>query len=100
LIASFFHRLGRRWRIDKWQEKGDPSTPSIDEVRVRFEQWRQARHGRARIPDELWAEAAGVARKEGVNETAAAERGFPACLWNFPRAVRRTPDRVQPRSAR
>lgn len=49
-----------------------PRTPSIDQVRVRFEQWRQTRQGRARIPDDLWAAAAAVARRDGVNRTAAA----------------------------
>ena len=45
--------------------------PSIDEVRVRFEQWRQTREGRIPIPDELWSMAAEVARRDGVNRTAA-----------------------------
>jgi hypothetical protein len=44
----------------------------MDEVRVRFEQWRQTRQGRAPIPNELWAAAATVARRDGVNRTAAA----------------------------
>jgi hypothetical protein len=47
-------------------------TMSIDEVRARFEQWRQNRQGRARIPDELWAAAIEVARRDGVNRTAGA----------------------------
>jgi hypothetical protein len=45
--------------------------PNIDEVRSRFEQWRQTRRGKARIPDELWAAAAAIARRDGVNKTAA-----------------------------
>ena len=48
--------------------------PEIDEVRTRFEQWRQTRRGKARIPDELWSAAIGVARRDGVNRTAAALR--------------------------
>jgi hypothetical protein len=44
--------------------------PSIDEVRTRFEQWRQTREGRIPIPDELWSMAAEVARRDGVNRTA------------------------------
>jgi hypothetical protein len=44
----------------------------IDEVRIRFENWRQTREGKARIPDELWSAAAEVARRDGVNQTAAA----------------------------
>lgn len=49
-----------------------PRAPGIEEVRSRFEQWRQARQGKARIPDDLWAVAAAVARRDGVNRTAAA----------------------------
>ena len=46
--------------------------PSIDDVRSRFERWRQARQGKAPIPDELWSAAAAVARRDGVNPTAVA----------------------------
>lgn len=46
--------------------------PKIDEVRARFEQWRQTRQGKARIPDELWSATIEVARRDGVNRTAAA----------------------------
>ena len=46
----------------------------IDELRARFEEWRQTRQGRAGIPDELWAAAVGVARRDGVNRTAVALR--------------------------
>jgi hypothetical protein len=45
---------------------------SIDEVRSRFERWRQSRQGKAPIPDELWSAAVAVARREGVNPTAVA----------------------------
>src|SRR5580704_12730843 len=44
----------------------------INEVRTRFENWRQNRHGKARIPDELWSAAIEMARRDGVNPTAAA----------------------------
>jgi len=46
--------------------------PSIDEVRSRFQQWRQSRQGKTPIPDELWSAAAAVARRDGVNPTAVA----------------------------
>jgi hypothetical protein len=52
--------------------KKNQQAAHMDEVRERFEQWRQTRQGRARIPDELWAAAAAVARRDGVNRTAAA----------------------------
>ena len=46
-------------------------TLDSDAVRIRFENWRQTRKGRARIPDELWSAAVAVARRDGVNQTAA-----------------------------
>lgn len=52
--------------------KGSGGNVSVEEVRRRFEQWRQNRRGKARIPDELWSAAIAVARREGVNRTAAA----------------------------
>jgi hypothetical protein len=47
-------------------------TFSIDEVRARFEAWRQNRQGREPIPDELWSAAIELARENGINQTAAA----------------------------
>ncbi len=44
----------------------------IDTVRSLFEQWRQTREGKARIPDELWSAAVAVARRDGIHRTAAA----------------------------
>jgi hypothetical protein len=43
----------------------------IDAVRSRFEQWRRTRQGKARIPDELWSAAVELARRNGINRTAA-----------------------------
>ena len=43
----------------------------IDEVRARFEEWRKNRQGKSAIPDELWSAAVQLARKDGVNRTAA-----------------------------
>jgi hypothetical protein len=48
--------------------------PDIQEVQARLEQWRQSRPKRAPIPDELWAAAAALARRDGVTRTAAALR--------------------------
>ena len=48
-----------------------PVASEIDDVRARFEQWRQTRQGKARIPDELWSAAIEAARRNGVNRTAA-----------------------------
>ena len=44
---------------------------TIDEVRARFEEWRKNRQGKSAIPDELWSAAVQLARKDGVNRTAA-----------------------------
>jgi hypothetical protein len=49
-----------------------PRVPEIDEVRARFEQWRQSRKGNSSLPDELWSAAIAVAQRDGVNRTAAA----------------------------
>ena len=40
---------------------------SLKEAKARFEEWRNVRRGKARIPVELWSAAVGVARKEGIN---------------------------------
>jgi hypothetical protein len=42
----------------------------LEATRRRFEQWRRTRHGRARIPDALWAAAVRMARSYGVCQTA------------------------------
>ena len=44
---------------------------TIDEVRARFEEWRTNRQGKSPIPDELWSAAVQLARKDGINRTAA-----------------------------
>jgi hypothetical protein len=49
-------------------------TLTVEEVQGRFEAWRQKRQGRTAIPDELWSAASQVARRHGVNRTAAALR--------------------------
>ena len=43
---------------------------TLDEARARFEEWRNSRSGKSRIPAELWSAAVEVARKEGINRTA------------------------------
>src|SRR5579872_564524 len=42
---------------------------TLEEAKARFEEWRRNRKGKATIPDELWASAVEVARKEGVSRT-------------------------------
>ena len=43
---------------------------SLEEAKSRFEEWRNNRKGKGRIPTELWSVAVEVARKEGINRTA------------------------------
>ena len=43
---------------------------TLGEARARFEEWRNSRSGKSRIPAELWSAAVEVARKEGINRTA------------------------------
>jgi hypothetical protein len=42
---------------------------TLEGAKARFEAWRQNRKGKAPIPDELWAMAVEVARREGVSRT-------------------------------
>jgi hypothetical protein len=42
---------------------------SLKEAKARFEEWRRNRKGKASIPDQLWASAVEVARREGVSRT-------------------------------
>jgi len=51
--------------------RSDSRALTIDEVRARFEEWRKNREGKSAIPDELWSAAVQLARKDGVNRTAA-----------------------------
>ena len=51
--------------------RSNSRTLTIDEVRARFEEWRRNRKGKSPIPDELWSAAAQLARKDGINRTAA-----------------------------
>ena len=45
---------------------------TVEEVRARLEEWRRSRQKGAAIPDELWAAASELARKNGVTRTATA----------------------------
>ncbi|MGB9196668.1 MAG: hypothetical protein WCB53_07045 [Terriglobales bacterium] len=47
-------------------------TLTLDEVLIRFENWRQNRCGKQPIPEELWSAATELARRNGVNPTAMA----------------------------
>ena len=49
-------------------------TLTLDEVRTRFENWRQNRCGKQAIPEELWSAAIELAGRNGVNPTATALR--------------------------
>src|ERR1019366_1634509 len=71
MLGSFCRRLSRRQGVTMTRGKRS-RVPSVDQVRSRFEQWRQTRQGKARIPDELWSEAIEVARRDGVHRTATA----------------------------
>jgi hypothetical protein len=70
--------------------------PAVEEVRARFEQWRQIRQGKAAIPDELWAAAMDVARRNGVNRTAAALRLDGGKLKRLMVAAGGVPEKVAP----
>jgi hypothetical protein len=54
--------------------RGNKPSVSLGELKARFEEWRRNRKGKAAIPEELWAAAVEVARREGVNRTSTALR--------------------------
>src|ERR1700729_1350281 len=73
MLRSFFAgRTGKEG--DQMTQNKSSQILDIQEVQARLEQWRQSRPKRAPIPDELWAAAAALARRDGVNRTAAALR--------------------------
>jgi hypothetical protein len=41
--------------------------PGVDALRDRFEKWRKAKSGRARIPAGLWSRAVAMCGRHGVN---------------------------------
>jgi hypothetical protein len=45
---------------------------TVEQVGARLEEWRRSRQKGAAIPDELWAAASELARKNGVTRTATA----------------------------
>ena len=71
-------------------------TVDIEQVRARFENWRQTRKGKARIPDELWSAAVEVARRDGVNQTAAALHLDGGKLKRRMMATGPVPDKTMP----
>jgi hypothetical protein len=71
-------------------------TLDIDEVRTRFESWRQTRKGKARIPDELWSAAVQVARRDGINQTATALHLDGGKLKRRMMATGSVPDKTMP----
>jgi hypothetical protein len=70
--------------------------PGVDEVRTRFEDWRQTRRGKARIPNELWSAAIAVARRDGINQTAAALRLDGGKLKRLMLAAKPLPRKAMP----
>ena len=70
--------------------------PGMDEVRTRFENWRQTRRSKARIPDELWSAAIELARRDGINQTAAALRLDGGKLKQLMLAAKPVPGKALP----
>jgi hypothetical protein len=68
---------------------------SLEGAKVRFEEWRQNRRGKAPIPDELWALAVEVARKEGLSRTSTGLR----VEWNHLKRRMAEARRTSPKSA-
>ena len=61
----------------------------VEQVRRRFAEWRGTHAVRSRLPEELWAAAAELARRDGINATAEA-------LDVDKPSLRKWADRLQP----
>ena len=48
--------------------------PVLSRARRRFDQWRKGHRKHTRLPEELWRQAAALAREHGLNKTARALR--------------------------
>lgn len=55
-------------------KRKDPLPVDLERTRQRFERWRGTRKHRSRIPGSLWAAAAKMAKRHGINRTAKALR--------------------------
>jgi hypothetical protein len=55
-------------------EGGTDVPEDLEQLRRRFEEFRNTRPGHARLPEALWAAAAELAKRYGVNPTARALR--------------------------
>jgi hypothetical protein len=64
----------------------------VEQVRQRFAEFRQAHAVRSRLPDELWAMAAKLARRDGITATARALAVDRPSLHKWT-------DRLQPRAS-
>ncbi|HEX8815168.1 MAG TPA: hypothetical protein VF753_06685 [Terriglobales bacterium] len=52
--------------------RSSATTPAdLESLRLRFERWRRTRKSKTRIPDGLWSAAVELARRYGINRTAA-----------------------------
>lgn len=49
-----------------------PLPSEADETRARFEAWRRTRRNGEHIPEDLWCEASGLARRLGINRVSLA----------------------------
>ena len=58
--------------MGNWVQPDFPA--ALSRAQRKIEQWRQRRRPRARIPEELWREAAELACAHGINRTARALR--------------------------
>lgn len=64
----------------------------VEQLRQRFEEFRRTHAVRSRLPDELWAAAAKLARRDGITATAR------ALALDRP-SLQRWTDRLEPRAS-
>lgn len=68
----------------------------VEQLRLRFAEHRQTHEARTRLPQELWAAAAKLARRDGITATA---RALAVDLSSMKRWTERLEPRDKPRKA-
>jgi hypothetical protein len=64
--------FSKGWLMDGWT--GPALAPALARAQRKIEQWRQQHRPRARLPEDLWREAAKLACAHGINRIARALR--------------------------
>jgi len=81
-------------------EDGTSYREDVEQLRRRLAEFRQTHAARSRLPEELWAEAARLARRDGIQATAQALRVERPSLQKWTDRFEPRPSKKAPKSPR